>query len=289
MLNHIRERRLPTAAYPFRGFLHLLHNPKRHAGPIAISVAKVAATSLVAVIPLFRYGYGIQSDLIQTIYTHIKPDNDGLIRPLVAITGGLLCIVESFAITLQLGNYFIGSVRKRLFDSVLRERGGYPPTFTEEKDAVVDSRVSVIAEKIGGPAEGPLRHHRFLSPYNIMILSAQQDESWSIYFLRAGVFLFTLPLNIIPVVGPACFLSIQALFRAGEAHKRYFQVYNWSMAQRQRRIEENFWQYQRFGLVSTALEMIPFAGFVFMYTNHIGAAIWAMDLHDRKLLEPKLE
>jgi hypothetical protein len=270
MLNHIRERRLPTAAYPFRGVLHLLHHPKRHAGPIAISVAKVAATSLVALIPLFRYGYDIQSDLIQSIYTQIKPDHHGLVRPLAAITGGLLCIVESFAITLQLGSYFIGDVRKRLFDSVLKDRGGYPPTFSEEKGAVVDKRVEVVAEKIGGPAEGTLRHHRFLSPYSIMILSAQQEESWTMFFLRPAVFLLTLPLNIIPVVGPICFISIQALFRAGEAHKRYFQVYHWSMAQRQRRIEENFWQYQRFGLVSTALEMIPFAGYVFMYTNHIG-------------------
>ncbi|KAF7721255.1 hypothetical protein EC973_005000 [Apophysomyces ossiformis] len=143
-----------------------------------------------------------------------------------------------------------------------------------------------IAEK---PKEEQVfqRSHRYLSPLNIMFLTSQKEESWGLIFLRPAVFLVTLPLYIIPVAGPAMFLSIQAVFKGGETHKRYFAVYKWTDTQRERRVEYACWQYYRFGMIATLLEMVPFAGFLFSYTNQIGAAMWAMDLHDRNLIQPK--
>ncbi|KAG0179849.1 hypothetical protein DFQ28_002219 [Apophysomyces sp. BC1034] len=172
-------------------------------------------------------------------------------------------------------NYFIvGSMQDRFFDSVMEEREGNP----------VESLK--IAEK---PKEEQAftRRHRYLSPLNIMFMTSQKDESWGLIFLSPAVFIATLPLYIVPIVGPAMFLSIQAVFKGGETHKRYFTLYKWTDTQRERRIENACWQYYRFGLVATLLEMVPFAGFVFSYTNQIGAAMWAMDLHDKDLIEPK--
>ncbi|KAL7311518.1 hypothetical protein PS15m_009272 [Mucor circinelloides] len=281
MLDLLRERRLPTAAYPIRGFAHFLHHPQRHAGPIFVSIVKVIAASSVAVVPLYRYGFGFQHTLLEnayrTIFSSTPPSS--MDSFLIKASSLLLCLVETSAITLQIGNHFIGNIRTRLFDSVLKERNGLPSN--------QDHDVALISEKVAGPAHGgntPKYH--FLSPRYLMILSAQQDDDWSVFFLRSALFVLTLPLNIVPVVGPLCFISIQALFRGGAAHKRYFQLYKWTSEQRQRRIETYFWQYQRFGLVATALEMLPFVGYLFMYTNQVGAALWAMDLHDRKLLEP---
>lgn len=265
MLDLLRERRLPTAAYPIRGFVHFLYHPKRYAGPIFLSIIKVIVASSVVVVPLYRYGYGLQRTLLEkaykTLFSNTSQTNmDSL---LVRASGLLLFLVETSAITLQIGNHFVGNIHARLFDSVLKERKGLP---IENND----SDVALISEKIAGPAHGTVSKYHFLSPHNLMILSAQQDDDWSIFFLRSTLFVLTLPLNVIPIIGPLGFLSIQALFRGGAAHKRYFQLYKWTPEQRQHRIETYFWQYQRFGLVATALEMIPFLGYLFVYTNQVG-------------------
>ncbi|GAN09519.1 conserved hypothetical protein [Mucor ambiguus] len=286
MLNVLRERRLPTAAYPIRGFAHFLHHPQRHAGPIFLSIVKVIATSSVVVIPLYRYGFGFQHTLLERAYKAFfssHTPHTSMDSLLIKVSSLVLCLVETSAITLQIGNHFIGNIRARLFDSVLNERNGLP--HQDESEA----NLALISAKVAGPASqdgSTASKYHFLSPRYLMILSAQQDDDWSIFFLRSALFVLTLPLNVVPVVGPLCFISIQALFRGGVAHKRYFQLYKWTPEQRQRRIEAYFWQYQRFGLVATALEMLPFVGYLFMYTNQVGAALWAMDLHDRKLLEP---
>ncbi|KAI8378352.1 hypothetical protein BD560DRAFT_445190 [Blakeslea trispora] len=278
MLTLLRERRLPTATYPLRGLAHFLHHPGSSAGPIALSIIKVIATSSLALFPLYRYGYSFQKGILTAAYKVLMSENrpSYLASALITITSTLVCIAETSAITLQLGNHFVGDVRARIFDSVLRERHGLP----EEETRVL------VSEKVGGSATDPtMPKYHFLSPYNLMIVSAQEDNDWPIFFLRSALFVLTLPLNIVPVIGPIAFINIQALFRGGMAHQRYFQLYQWTPIQRQRRIELHFWQYQRFGLVATLLEMIPFAGYLFIYTNQIGAAMWAMDLHDLKLLD----
>lgn len=260
MISFIQERRLPTAAYPLKGFAHFLTHPKRHAGPILLSILKVAATSAVVVTPMYKFGYDFQKKLITQVY-----EGHSFAPIMVAVTSSILFFLETSAVTLQLAGHFIGNVRNRLFDSVLEERNGLPPSLDNET-------LTAVSEKVAGPAANTtvLNHYAILSPTNLMILSAQVDESWTIWLLRPAVFVMTLPLNIVPVLGPICFVSIQALFRGGMAHRRYFQLYKWSPGQRQRRIETYFWQYQRFGMVATALEMIPFVGYLFMYTNQIG-------------------
>lgn len=259
MLTVWKEHRLPTAAYPLRGLAHFLHHPQRHAGPIGLSILKVLGTSALAVIPLYRYGYNFQRDLISIVYKGVITDSPYISSILVAVTSSILFFLETSAITLQLGSHFVGSVRTRLFDSVMEERKGLP-----------GDNMAKVSEQVGGSCVAPVNHYPFISPMNLMILSAETDESWSIYLLKPAIFVMTLPLNIVPVIGPFCFIAIQALFTGGTAHRRYFQLYNWSPAQRQRRIETYFWQYERFGIVASALEMIPFVGYLFMYTNQIG-------------------
>lgn len=256
----IRERRLPTATYPLRGFFHFLHHPGRHAGPIGLSILKVVAASAVAIVPLYKFTYNFQRGMIGAIYKHIMTDSPFLSSALTSLTSSIVFFLETSAITLVLGGHFVGSIEDRLFDSVMEERNGLP----------VKEEIPAIAEKVGGPASSLRLEHPFFSPMNLMIMSAQQEESLAMTLLQPAVFVMTLPLNLVPFVGPICFISIQAFFVGGKAHRRYFKLYNWSLAQRQRRIEYHFWQYQRFGMVASALEMIPFLGYLFMYTNYIG-------------------
>lgn len=279
-----RQQPLPPAIYPVRGLLHLAHNPEL-VKPILVSAVKASAVSLVVIVPLVKYGFGPQSRLLERIYSELRPQDtkQWFVGPGVAVTTGLLTLAESFAVVGQLTQYFVGSVRERLFDAILQERKDLPPLKAAEvkkeeppktAEQVVESlnmAVKQAKESIPSSIEDAKEQaHRLLSPVNIMLLNAQKEDSWELFFVNAILFVGTLPLNLIPVFGPAAFLGIQGLSRGGAAHKRYFNVHNWSRARRQRQIEHAFWQYHQFGVVATFLEMIPFAGFIFSYTNEIG-------------------
>ncbi|CCF35877.1 hypothetical protein CH063_01387 [Colletotrichum higginsianum] len=91
-------------------------------------------------------------------------------------------------------------------------------------------------------------------------------------------YLIYLPLNFIPVVGTVIFIALQARSRGQAVHGRYFQLKDWSSSRRADWLKKHSGPYTAFGLVATALEMIPFASIVFTFTNAVGAALWAADI-----------
>ncbi len=46
--------------------------------------------------------------------------------------------------------------------------------------------------------------------------------------------------------------------------------------------------YVRFGMSAVLLEMIPFAGLIFTFTNTVGAALWAADIEKKSSTAPNL-
>jgi hypothetical protein len=71
-------------------------------------------------------------------------------------------------------------------------------------------------------------------------------------------------------------------------HSRYFQLKNYSASQRDAFVERNKPKYIAFGTAATLLQLIPGASILFMYTNTVGAALWAAEL-ERKGLSPQGE
>lgn len=278
-----RETPLPPALYPLRGVLHFARHARSMGGPILTSAIKASVFSLITIVPFVKYGFGPQTRFLSRLYLEFRPQdsNQWFFGPGMVVSAAILTVAESFAIIGQLSDYFIGSVRDRFFDAVLKERNGLPPATAKKQQDTPSKHVDVVdALKVAAQdvknsipstvEEAKTKARHFLSPVNIMVMNAQNPDSWSLFFLKPAIYVLTLPLNLIPVVGPAAFISIQALSTGGQAHKRYFDLYKWSPSRRQRRIEAAFWQYHQFGVVATALEMIPFAGFVFSYTNQIG-------------------
>ncbi|KAL0084893.1 hypothetical protein J3Q64DRAFT_1640277 [Phycomyces blakesleeanus] len=268
-----RNGALPSVVYPFKGILHFLHHPRRIAGPILFSALKSSVLSLLAVIPLFKYGFSAQSHLISKIYLLVVPEASfpWLIHAGAAIASGFLCVFEAFGIMSQIHIHIVGSYPDRFFESVLVERNIIPPP------ATASASQDPPYEDIDGTKP---KVHSVISPVGMMLGAAKEDQSWGEFFVRPIVYLVTLPLSVVPMGGPVLFITIQALFRGGESHKRYFDLYHWNNNQRQGRIEREFWKYQFFGMVASALEMIPFAGFVFGFTSQIGAAMWIADLEE---------
>ncbi|KAI9484501.1 hypothetical protein BDB00DRAFT_132054 [Zychaea mexicana] len=299
-----RQKPIPPAFYPVRGFLYLAHNYKTLAGPILSSAIKASVLSLLAVVPLVKYGFGPQSRLLSKLYLELRPQDQAqwFLGPGMALTATILTFVESFAIMGKLGDHFVGSVRDRFFDAILAEHNALPAPKKNKKEeeknevqrpeALVES-LNVAVENVKKEIvpkdmeDAKAKAHKLLSPVHIMTLYAQSEDSWKLFILKPVLFLVSLPLNLIPVIGPVAFIGIQGLTRGGQTHKRYFDLYEWTAARRQRQIEQAFWQYHQFGVVASVLEMIPFAGFVFSYTNHIGAAMWVMDLKASNNLESR--
>ena len=107
-----------------------------------------------------------------------------------------------------------------------------------------------------------------------------------------------LPLNFIPVVGTVIFVLLQAKKAGPASHDRYFQLKGWSKAQKEKHVEEFRGAYtgydfvpftlswsmlhqsdwNRFGVASVLLEMVPVASILFAFTNTVGAALWAADM-----------
>ncbi|KAI1851252.1 hypothetical protein JX266_003327 [Neoarthrinium moseri] len=94
-------------------------------------------------------------------------------------------------------------------------------------------------------------------------------------------YIMYLPLNFIPIVGTVIFIFIQGRSRGHSVHGRYFQLKEWSSSRRSDWLARHTGAYTAFGTVATVLEMIPFAGIFFGFTNAVGAALWAADIEEK--------
>ncbi|KAI0447163.1 hypothetical protein F4803DRAFT_499901 [Xylaria telfairii] len=94
-------------------------------------------------------------------------------------------------------------------------------------------------------------------------------------------YLIYFPLNFIPVVGTILFIVLQGRTRGKSVHGRYFQLKGWSSSQQRDWLQQHTGPYTTFGTVATLLEMIPVASLFFMFTNTVGAALWAADIEQK--------
>lgn len=87
-----------------------------------------------------------------------------------------------------------------------------------------------------------------------------------------------LPLNFIPIVGPAVFVFIQGRNRGKSAHARYFSLKGWNQKQTDQFTSDHVGPYTAFGCVATLIELVPVVSILFSFTNTVGAALWAADI-----------
>ena len=85
-------------------------------------------------------------------------------------------------------------------------------------------------------------------------------------------------VNMIPIVGPLLVIIIRADASGFGKHKRYFHLKGYSAAQIHYVWVHRWGQYFAFGFVALLMESIPVMGYLFVFTNVIGAAYWAVDI-----------
>lgn len=160
----------------------------------------------------------------------------------------MLVFVESFVVTLIFSLVALACFQDRVFSYVLRKKG-----FAE----LVDNRA---------------RHASFVrictSCCRVSIL------------LRLGLLVVSVPLNVVPVVGNAVYAWLNGKIVAWEYHLFYFELKNLTFEQQEALLRERDWQYTLFGMQALLLEMIPGFGAVFMFTNTVGAALFAASIEE---------
>jgi hypothetical protein len=93
----------------------------------------------------------------------------------------------------------------------------------------------------------------------------------------------TLPINLIPVVGTVLWVFINGRFYAWDAHSHYhYELKSRKFFGQKKFVRQRWFAYHMFGMQAMALELIPFANVLFVFTNTVGAALWAADMEDKE-------
>lgn len=175
-------------------------------------------------------------------------ESAGLPTGLAWLVAVIMVIVEIFLITLIYSLAVVGCFMDKIFEQVLTNRG-YGELVENEK------KHSSCGRACGACCRVSL-------------------------WLRVVMLVVTLPLNLIPIVGTIAWVWLNGTILAWEYHLYYFELRNLSYAQQKQFVAERKSQYLSFGMQAMFLEMVPFLGSLFLFTNAIGAALFAADLED---------
>jgi uncharacterized protein involved in cysteine biosynthesis len=96
--------------------------------------------------------------------------------------------------------------------------------------------------------------------------------------MRLLLLVVSLPLNLIPIVGTLAYLWLNGALTAWEHHLYYFELKGFDYADQKAIVDARHAQYAGFGMQALFLEMIPGVGALFLFTNTVGAALFAVEI-----------
>jgi uncharacterized protein involved in cysteine biosynthesis len=88
------------------------------------------------------------------------------------------------------------------------------------------------------------------------------------------LFVVTIPLNVIPLLGTFLFLSINGFLLAWGLHDSFLATKGMTLANQGQFMRSGFWKsYMSFGFTASLLQLVPFFNILFIYTNVVGAGM----------------
>lgn len=99
----------------------------------------------------------------------------------------------------------------------------------------------------------------------------------------------TLPLNLIPVVGSVLYAWLNGTLMAWGYHMYYFEMKNFSYGQQKAFVQQHKFQYSTFGMQAVLMELIPGVGYLFIFTNTVGAALLAASFEKEEARDRQLQ
>lgn len=95
---------------------------------------------------------------------------------------------------------------------------------------------------------------------------------------RVFLFLLTLPLNAIPILGTLLFLYLNGFYYAWSLHYPYFHAIGLSFQQGKDYVDRNEMSYRQFGTMAVLLELIPLVNLISPISNLIGSVLWTVEI-----------
>jgi len=236
-----------TFVYPIRGIVYSVHHPG-----IYNSVLSSLSFGLLSAIAIF-VGLAVFTYVPQSIFFSLFLGPYGFLAAIGTV------LVESFIL--------VNLVSRALF-------------IEPSLDAVFDA---VIARE---KAENLIQKVRATSSYNTRLHSAQTHATQALQIFSFGSlfqYLITLPVNFFPVLGNIAFLYLNGSKTAESFHRRYFSLLGLSGSQRSKFVDERRGAYISFGITALILDLVPLVSILFMFTNTVGAALWAVSMEKEAL------
>ncbi|CAH0489711.1 unnamed protein product [Peronospora farinosa] len=174
----------------------------------------------------------------------------GVVLWLSWILGVMIVLVEIFLVTFIFNSLIMGCYEDKIFEQVIVARGCKELVENEERHA------------------GILRKCR----------SCCRVSLW----MKLGLLLITLPLNLLPIIGSILYAWLNGTIVAWESHLLYFEFKNFSYGQQRAFVNNHKVQYSSFGMQALLMEMIPGVGLLSVFTNAVGAALFAAQLKEEE-------
>jgi len=229
--------------------------------PLTSQLIPIVSTAAIVTVLMFVFTYLPQAALLTLVN-----------GPLAIINTILLVLSESATLTNAISrSFFLDEALVDTFDGVSFDLLMSQPAANPSQTLLARDQAALVAH---GRQVKPSRNRDYMSRLGKLIKSPLAKFSPKA-IIR---YLLYLPLNMIPGVGTVLFILLQARHAGPTAHARYFQLKNMSNSQRNDFVKERRAAYTGFGLPATLLEMVPFGGMAFAFTNTVGAALWAADL-----------
>ncbi|KAI5952134.1 hypothetical protein KGF57_004182 [Candida theae] len=89
-------------------------------------------------------------------------------------------------------------------------------------------------------------------------------------------------VDCIPFIGPVLVFYFRVTSKGFLAHRRYFVLKGYNKTKMKQAFKANRPAYIAFGLAAILFEMMPWVDILIIFTNTIGAALWAVDMENKE-------
>jgi uncharacterized protein involved in cysteine biosynthesis len=261
-------RPLKTAVYPFKGIAYFFTHPSLWAivvCPVIVTVLVAIAATIIVFAGLMYPQYLLISDYI----IHIN-----WVAWLVTV---ILCILEVLFIVALTVVVFFDGTKRRIYKQVFR---------------LHDVHVRKAAQTYGVPIETHWNYNRDDQCCWCWICTDSRETLtdcccfclnpvvyWKYFFykvLSAVVFLVSLPLNLIPILGTLFFCMINGTFMAWRLQFGYFTDKEIPPAISSYIFTRRLPEYMSFGTVCMLLDFIPVLNLILIYTNVVASGEFSL-------------
>ena len=267
---------LPSGLYPIKGLLYFVFHPTLFKSCLNL-VLRLFLISAAAFAVLWITTYHLQFLLLSRLF------GTGFLGR-CAVLAALLA--EAIVPVYALSERFIRTVRNRLFDTVLKQQGVAHLGALSSKEKT--SLRATNAQDERWEQEQGRKWGLLWKVFTYLTSTFLQPSATESSFRQYVRMACTFPINSLMPIGPILYAYLNGFGSAATLMDHYVvQKAVSKPADREAIYQANKNNFRMFGAVVLALNLLPVANWLFLFTNTVGAALWAADMEKQGLLVAK--